>query len=151
MKRKTFYWHPPVVYVGLLAGLLPYVILALVLRKSGTIQLGLCQRHKRKRLWNVLAGLITSALSIAVFVIAGQTNDSTISAALVSIGIVMLLAGIVWAALAARTLSPTKIDDRTLWLRGAGDKLLDALPNGPSYAWAAPGAYQPPAYAYPPR
>ena len=147
MKRKTYYWHPPFVYVGLLAGLLPYAILALVLRKKGTIQFGLCPRHKSRRLWNVLGGVGALILAIVLFVIAGQTDSST-SAALVPVGILLLLVGIIWAALAARTLSPTKIDDRTLWLRGAGPKLLDSLPNGPSYpAWGAPGAYQPPRYA----
>jgi hypothetical protein len=58
----------------------------------------------------------------------------------------MILGGAIWAVLAARMLSPTRIDGRTLWLRGACNALLDTLPNGPSYAaWSGPAGFQ-----YPP-
>src|SRR5687767_13019351 len=35
--RRTYYWHEPWVYITILAGLLVYVIIALVLRQSGQI------------------------------------------------------------------------------------------------------------------
>ena len=148
MTRKTFYWHPPAVYFGLLMGLLPYAILALVLRKSGTIHLGLCKKHKSRRLWNILGGVGASVLSVVVFIIAGQTNTPE----LIAVGIIMLIGGLVWAIVASRMLTPTRIDGTTLWLRGACTKMLDTLPGAPGHApWGAPGGYQQPQYgAYPP-
>ena len=145
MKRKTFYWHHPAIYIAILSPLI-YIILALVLRKGGTINVGLCEKHKKSRLFGIWGGTSLALLSIVVFVLAGQ-NDMPL---LVPVGIVLILGGLIWAVLAARMLTPTRIDERTLWLRGACSTLLDTLPNGPSYpTWGAPG-YQPYG-AYPPR
>jgi hypothetical protein len=44
--HKQFSWHPPWVILIILAGLLPYVILALILTKRMTIRAPMCQLHR---------------------------------------------------------------------------------------------------------
>jgi hypothetical protein len=50
-KRKRFSWHPQWVYLLLLVGLLPCVIVALVLTKRMTVHVPLCGEHKNHWSW----------------------------------------------------------------------------------------------------
>lgn len=71
-KRKTFSWHTPLAYLGLLAGLLPFIIIALILTKRMTVHVPLCERHRSHWLWRsfvVVGGLLAIfALGIGIFV-----------------------------------------------------------------------------------
>jgi hypothetical protein len=53
-KRKTFSWYPPWVALLLLAGLLPFIIVALILTKRRTVDAPLCEDHTNHWLWRGL-------------------------------------------------------------------------------------------------
>src|ERR1043166_6207175 len=44
--RRNFSWHPPWVIVTLIAGLLPYVLIALILTKYMAVDIPMCRRHR---------------------------------------------------------------------------------------------------------
>lgn len=48
-RRYIFHWHHPAIYLALLMGVLPYLILAIVLRKRSAHVLSLCAWHERRR------------------------------------------------------------------------------------------------------
>ncbi len=56
VKRKSLAWHPPWVYVLIPAGVLPFVIVAMVLTKRMRLQIPLCDAHKSN--WLVRALII---------------------------------------------------------------------------------------------
>jgi hypothetical protein len=45
-RSKNFSWHPPWIGVLILAGLLPYALVALILTKRMTVSAPLCERHR---------------------------------------------------------------------------------------------------------
>jgi hypothetical protein len=67
-KSKTFSWHPPWVYVLLIAGLLPFAIVAIVLTKRRRVEAPLCEQHKHH--W-----LIRQLLILPTFLLHGGFSD----------------------------------------------------------------------------
>ena len=125
MKRKQFTWAPPIVYLGLLGGLLPCIILLLILQKKATITYGLCAAHRRKRLNNVWISLSIFGLAIACFVGAALLE----MAALVVLGFLAILAMLIFIAVAGPVLKPQRIDKGVAEFKGCGTDFLAALPN----------------------
>ena len=123
LMKRTFYWHEPILYILILAGILIYAIVALMVRKSGVVHVGLCAAHRRRRV--ILIGtslaLIFGGLGFAV--LAGMSDMSE----LIPIGILMFIAGLI-PALMSQFLRPQKIDDHFLWLKGCSPAFLDGLP-----------------------
>lgn len=64
-RRYIFHWHHPVIYLALLMGVLPYVILAIALRKRSAHVLTLCAHHEQRRVRYVA---ITMASVLALLV-----------------------------------------------------------------------------------
>src|SRR5262245_2732560 len=61
VKRKSFSWNPLWVWITLLLGLLPFLIIALILTKRATVEAPLCAEHKyhwAKRTCLVVLGLL---------------------------------------------------------------------------------------------
>ena len=138
-RKWTYYWHHPAIYLTILAGLLIYVIVALVVRQKGAVYFSLCPRHRTRRVLGLLIGWI-GGLGGVVVAIAGAANQS---AAIGILGIVIFIVGIV-AALSARVLYPNRIDEHFVWLKGASPQYLDLLPPVPMPAYAPAGYPQQP-------
>ena len=131
--RRKYYWHLPIIYLTILAGLLIYVIVALCVRESGTVEIGLCRVHRNRRRVGIAVGLGGLFAGIGLFIAAAILEEGY----LVPLGILVLLVGSIAGLLMARVLSPTKIDTQFLWLRGAGPAFLQTLP--PVYGQGQPG------------
>ena len=110
-------------YLGLFAGLLPFIILAAIMGKRGTVEFGLCKKHRDQRFHGILGGIIASVLGVAAFTVGVEYEVIP----LIFVAIPVFFAGLIWWIMASRTLTPTKIDDRFLWLKGACPALLDTL------------------------
>jgi predicted Zn finger-like uncharacterized protein len=123
MIRKTFYWHEPWIYLTILAGLLVYFIVAMVVREKGELEYALCARHRARRNYGIWGGVTLLLLGIGSFVTAGVLEEP----GFVAIGFLLFFAGLIWAALAARMLMPTKIDPQFIWLKGGGDMFVRTL------------------------
>ena len=75
---RKLQWHSPWAYLGLLGGLPPFVILALVLTKRASINIGLSQewidRRKRRMLVAWLIGLGSVLVGVLVLVCRASTT-----------------------------------------------------------------------------
>ena len=129
---KMYYWHAPLIYLTIFAGLLVYVIVALIVREKGAVQFSLCKPCKARRRMGIVIGLLGLFGSVAVFVAAGMLEEPY----LVPLGILVLLAGVIFGSMRTRVLSPKKIDAQFLWLRGAGPNFLQTLAPVDAYAQA---------------
>ena len=125
--RKKLSWHHPAIYILIFVALLIYLVVAMVLRKSITVGLGLCEEHKAKHRRNVFITWALILLSVGGFVLAVIAEDNT----LVLLGILLLLAGIIYAVAVVRIVTPAKIDDKFAWLRGVNKDYLNELPQWP--------------------
>ena len=127
LKRKLS-WHHPALYFLIFAGLLVYVIIAAILSKRATVDIGLCNDHRSKRRSGIILGLLMLIAGIFVAII-GFASEYTIVGI---VGLVLVPVGIVWMIVAARLVVVKKIDDRFVWLNGINRDYLAALP---SYPW----------------
>jgi hypothetical protein len=127
LKRKLS-WHHPALYFLIFAGLLVYVIIAAILSKRATVDIGLCAGHRTKRRNGIILGLLMFIGGIFVAII-GFSSDYTVFGI---IGMVLIPVGLVWLIVAARVVTVKKIDDRFVWLNGINRDYLAALP---SYPW----------------
>src|SRR5260370_36502587 len=46
---KSFYWHNPAIYLVILAGVLIYLIVAVIVRKGIEVSVPLCALHSKRR------------------------------------------------------------------------------------------------------
>jgi hypothetical protein len=126
LKRKLT-WHHPAIYLILLVAALIYVIVAMVVRKRATVEIGLCEKHLAKRRQGLWITYLLFFLGVGGFVLAIAAEDVTY----LLVGVVLLLASVIFALAAVRIVLPTKIDDRFVWLKGVNEDYLDRLPQWP--------------------
>lgn len=122
--HRKFYWHSPLLYLTILAGVLIYAIVALIVRKRFDLGVPLCESHFRLRRIFMSVGAALMLLAFpALFV--GISNDAPGTGILVCLA--TLLAGaIVWGA-TSPILRPTKITDELAVFRGADDSFFGRL------------------------
>ncbi|WP_386340320.1 hypothetical protein O4D10_01120 [Xanthomonas citri pv. citri] len=123
-RRYIFHWHHPVIYAALLLGVLPYVILAIALRKRSAHVLTLCAQHERRRARYVAVAMV----SVLALLVCGLSIDSPFRW-LIGAGVMaaLLLVG----RLGARVLWPTRVDHARARYLGACDAFLSDLPPPP--------------------
>jgi len=124
-KPKVVYWHHPALYLLLLLNIIIYAIVALIVRKSGTIDPGLCPQHRKARTLWIAAGWGGALLGIGV-AITGLAGDSC---GLGIAGALLFLGAIITSLIQARVLYPVRIDPETIRLKGAGAAFLASLPE----------------------
>jgi hypothetical protein len=125
--KRNLTWHHPAIYILLLVAWLIYLIVALVVRKRATVELGLCDEHLQKRRRNIFITLGLLLLGVVCFVLAIAANDGTPAL----LGVLLLLTGMIYGIFSIRVTAPIKIDDRFVWLRGVNLDYLDRLPQWP--------------------
>ena len=99
----------------------------MILRKTATVELGLCEEHRAKHRRNVLISGLLISLGIGGFIltILGADNNFAL------LGILVLLVGTIYAVVTVRIVSVVKIDDKFAWLKGFHKDYLDELPQWP--------------------
>ncbi|MFC2173470.1 hypothetical protein ACFLU6_12685 [Acidobacteriota bacterium] len=124
---KTLYWHNPLIYLCLLAGcigILVYFAIALSVRESASISVGLCRVHKTKRRRNLritcILGLVSCVLVFAA--IPAESNEMGI------IGGVLFLVTLVYGVVAVPVVAASKIEGQYVYLRGVCKEFLATLP-----------------------
>jgi hypothetical protein len=126
LKRKLS-WHHPALYLIILVALLIYFIVAMVLRKSATVEIGLCDEHQAKRRRDVWITVALAMVGLLGFVFAIGFEDGMYL--LMAFG--ALIAAMIYGIAVARVVAPAKIDDRFVWLTGVNKQYLDELPQWP--------------------
>ena len=122
--KKRLAWHHPALFLLIVfPGLLIYAIVALIVQKKGTVYIGLCGAHRRRRVFLISIAWALVLGSIVLFVLSGQYELGVLALA----GIIMFLAGLIMAV-AIQLTTAKRIDDHFVWLRGAGSAFLDNFP-----------------------
>ncbi len=124
--RRNFSWHHPAIYLTIFIGLLGYVIVALCVRKTARISFGLCPRHRAQRAWGVAMSWLFILGCFGLVACAALFDNL----AFTGLGLLSLILGLAIYLVAAQPLTPSRIDDQWVWLRGAGKDYLDSLPPG---------------------
>jgi len=130
-------WHHPALYVLILfPGVVIYAIVAMCVRKTAKVKVGLCPAHRAAHRRNVAIAWSLCLLALAMLIgipmtLAGQRGPDvgTYKAMGALAGIVTLLVGLVYAAVAVPVVSPRRIDDHYVYLNKAGRPFLESLPR----------------------
>jgi hypothetical protein len=132
---KTFSWHPGWVLVLILAGLLIYVIVAVILTKRMSVRLPLCARHRsywRNRAIFIYGGLLAIVLLgvLSIALVAAQAPRGADN----MFGLVCLGSGglaMVWlfavAIMQVISIRPAEITDNSITLIGLSRAFVDAV------------------------
>jgi len=127
--KRSLSWHHPAIFLSIIISLCVYVILAVILSKKAVIHIGLSDEWFGKRSRAIIVGWC-SVLLAAVMVIAGiaLVDRNDYFAILIVIGVVVFLIGAIFGLTASRMVSPTRIDDTYVWLKGVNPEYLATLP-----------------------
>ena len=126
--RRKLSWHHPAVYVALLANILLYVVLALLIRKTGDIRIGLAERFIRRRRRNMLIAWMLVLGGIVAFVVglanAGGPQVSWLLVFGVVLGPLAVISGGLLGLFGCRVVYPKRITDEHIWLGGVCPEFL---------------------------
>jgi len=123
--KRNLRWHHPALYVLIFGGVLLYAILAMVLSKTATIHVGLCETHAASRKRDIIVTWVIVLLSFACFYFAATTEEM----ALLFAGLILLFGAIIYGVVRTRVVAPQKIDDHYVWLTGINAHYLEEFPE----------------------
>lgn len=127
--KRQLYWHPALVYVLLLVNLLVYIIVALFVRKRATLDVGLCDAHRKRRVLIIAGSWLTVLSGIALFVYGLSNNQGGIAL----FGFLAFLVAAIVGAVLGPQVSAAKIDKDFVWVKGVCREYLEQLPD-----WSGP-------------
>lgn len=122
--KRNLRWHHPALYISILGSLLLYVILAMVLSKSATVHVGLCETHLAARKRDIIISCFLVLVSFASFYLASVMEDMN----LVFVGAILFLGGVIYGIIRTKVVAPQKIDDHYVWLTGVNANYLQQFP-----------------------
>lgn len=134
--RRKLSWHHPLIFLSICAGLLVYVILALVLRKTADIRVPICHEIRQRRLIAIAAGWLVGLCGLGILfggVALGENNPQWQA----YVGLIFLatlivsVTGIVICARIANIVTPARITEKYVWLKGVHPDYLEPLPDWP--------------------
>jgi hypothetical protein len=139
-RKRAFSWNPPWVYLLLLLGLWPCIIVALFTTKKMTVHAPLCQAHKNhwlSRLLFILLSLAVLAILGFVSMIAMQLLDPAngpprrgpnVGGVFCFVTTALLVVWVVAVIVSNYTaIRPVKITDKAITLAGVCQRFIDAL------------------------
>ena len=130
--KRSLYWHHPAIYLSILISIWIYIILALILRKSATVYVGLCDEWFAKRHRAMFIGWFLVLAGIGLFVAGIATVDrSDAFPWMLVAGPLVFLGGVIYGLLAARMVAAVRISDDYVWLKGVHPSFLADLPEWP--------------------
>jgi hypothetical protein len=125
--KKKYTWHHPIFFILIFAGLLVYFIVAMFVRKTATVELGLCDEHMAKHHRNIWVTLLLILLGVGGFILALVVGENSF----LLVGILLILAGIIYGVTVLKIVTPVKIDKEFAWLKGVDKNYLAGLPQWP--------------------
>ncbi len=131
--RRKLQWHHPAIYLLILVALLIYVIVAIVMTKRATIYIGLSEEWFVRRRRAIATAWLMALAGIGSFVGGIALVDQHPQAGwLILLGLVLVLAGAVWGIVKATLVTPKRITDEHIWLKGVHPDFLAELPRLPN-------------------
>lgn len=128
--KRNLQWHHPAIALSILAGLLIYVILALILTKRATIHVPLTEewyeRRKRRMIFSWVAGLVFIGLMVLGIALLVQTEEG-MYALLLLFGFIGGLITLIVGTNMVGLVTPKRITDDYVWLKGVHPDFLNRL------------------------
>jgi hypothetical protein len=127
---RTLYWHDPVYYLLILfPGLLVYLIVALIIRKTLKFEVPLCDEHRAIRRGAILFSWVLGLVGLAICF--APAIDSNYSPAIL-VGLLLIVFSLIYGTIRSQIVTPMKIDDTHAWIRKVSPLYLAELPRLPS-------------------
>lgn len=123
--KRNLRWHHPALYILIIVGFLFYFIIAMVLSKTATIHVGLCETHAASRKRDMFITWMLVLLSFASFVLAVAIEDLSF----LFVGLMLFLGAVIYGTVKTRVVTPKRIDDHYVWLNGVNANYLHQFPE----------------------
>jgi hypothetical protein len=124
LKRKL-QWHPPALYLLILISILVYAIVAMVVRKTATVHVGLCNEHRESR----KLSMIITVFLVVVAVLSAIAGVQFETPGLVLAAVAFVLGAAIYGSISLRVVVPTKIDEHFVWIKGVNTNYLQEFPE----------------------
>jgi hypothetical protein len=124
--RRNLSWHHPALYALAISPLI-YILVALLVRKTARIEVGLCDEHRRGR-WQAIAITWVGALAGGAIVVFGIGAEN---GWLLLAGIVLLVGILIYGLPKAQVVIPHRIDRQFVWLKQVHPDYLARFPDWP--------------------
>jgi hypothetical protein len=114
-------WHHQALYLLILIGVCVYVIPALIFRKQALVEVGLCEKHFKRRRIGMLVGWLGFIVDFVLFFLLVEKYPA--------VGLIFLLVAVVTpivGAVMARVVTAKKMDENSVWLL-VGRPFLDSI------------------------
>ena len=121
--RRNLSWHPPAWYLLLLFNILIYVIVALIIRKTARIEVGLCADHRSRRRRAIAVGWISSLAGLGLIIAGAGAENGWLAL----FGVAALLFGLIFGIVGAQPVVPARIDDHYVWLKKVHPDYLNSI------------------------
>ena len=129
-KKVKLIRYPWRTYVGLLLGVIPFLLLVIITQRRATIFAHICDYHRARRRNIILGSWIGVLLGCGVIIFAGGSRDDT-AAVFFVLGILLVLGSVIVGITMSQLLTPSRIVKGRAWLRGASPEFLATLPEFP--------------------
>lgn len=126
--KRRLYWHPPALYILLISPLI-YIIVASIISKRATLEIGLCALHRARRRW--VLGVAWFAAFWGIYAGFAWIVGDGENPALLGGCLILILGGLIGGISGTRMVSAAKIDGEFIRLRGTGPDYREALPEWP--------------------
>lgn len=126
--RMTLHWCHPVWYSFILCNPILGLIVAAAASRLATIEVGLCDRHRRSRRRWIVGGLIQILAGCVFFFSALVVQPLPEAAPMVLAAFLLGVTGSVSAILISRPVVPQRITGSHVWLKLVSPQMLDELP-----------------------
>jgi hypothetical protein len=128
---RKLYWHHPAWYLLLLLRAVPYLIVAIFIRKRATLDIFLCEKHLQQRKYYLIGVWVGLLLGLGLLIGGISVSNPWLSA----VGGIVIIGSLVASIIGARVARAAKITkDGKVWLSGSGQDFLTSLPD-----WPTPG------------
>ena len=124
LKRKL-QWHHPALYLLIVISILVYAIVAMVVRKTATVHVGLCDEHRESRKLSMIITVFLAFVGM-LSVIAGVQFET---AGLLFAGFGFVIAAAIYGTITVRIVAPTRIDEHFVWIKGVDTSYLQEFPE----------------------
>lgn len=124
--KRNLTWHAPWLFVLIVAGVLIYLIVAMILSKKAGIQVGLCEDHRRIRRRDIIIAWALFFGAVGSFVLAGYLNPGYPYGLA---GLALILVSLIYGTVRVPMVQPARIDDQFVWLKGVSREYVADLPE----------------------
>lgn len=127
---KNFSWFHSGYYLLLLVNLLVFIVVAFLVRKTATVNIGLCEQHREIRKNRLYTCWLTGAISLFMCFLSVSTFNS---GGLFLLGLILFLTSIIVGSITSKVIKVKRIDDNYIWMEGINRDFVAELPPVPRY------------------